>query len=99
MCLPEVRETKIVNGAVVDGPCVTQIPLLETLLGDCSEAGKVGAASLETRKGINQVGIVEIVIGTQVLLVIDAMIDLRRELISPLAGNRSCREGAVRMIG
>ena len=70
-----VVEAKLVNGSVVDGPGVADVPLLESLVGDGSETRYVGAGSLKLRKGRDYVVIIEIVVEAEVLFVVDAVIE------------------------
>src|SRR5215472_13110107 len=48
--LAVIVETKLINCAVIDGPRVTDIPLLEARSGCGSKTGHVGPRSLELSK-------------------------------------------------
>jgi hypothetical protein len=54
---------------------MTQVPLLETLLGVRSKSRNVGTGCLEIVEGAKCELIGEVVIGTELLLVVDAMIE------------------------
>ena len=77
-----VVEAKLVNGSVVNSPGVTDVPLLESLVGDGSETGHIRPGRLKLRKWRDYVVIIEVVVETEVLFVIDAMIEPHSELVA-----------------
>src|SRR5712672_2699264 len=87
-----VVEAEFVDGAVVDGPSVGNVPLLKALFGGGSEAGDVGTRCLKLGKRRDERVVVEIVVEAQILLVIDTMVDLDRELIATVGLHRHGHE-------
>src|SRR5947209_5740224 len=83
-----VVEAKLVHRRVVDGPGMADIPLLESLVGDGSKAWHVRASRLKLRKRRDDVVIIEIIVKTKVLLVVNAVIDLYRKLIATVRLHR-----------
>src|SRR5258708_1159019 len=69
-----VVEAEFVDSAVVDGPRVGDVPLLKALFGGGSEAGDVGPRGLKLGKRRDERVVIEIVIETQILLVVDTMV-------------------------
>ena len=77
-----VVEAELVNGSVANSPGVTDVPLLESLVGDGSETGHIRSGRLKLRKGRDYVVVIEVVVEAEVLFVIDAMIELHGELVA-----------------
>ena len=96
-----VVEPKLIHRAVTDRPGVGEIPLLKALIDSGGKSGHVCARSLELSEWQNNVVIVEIVVTAEVLLVVDAVVDLDRELITAfrLYWRRLYRVRARRRIG
>src|SRR5262245_28680462 len=77
-----VVEAKLVNGIVVNSPGVSDVPLLESFVGDGSKTGHIRSGRLKLRKWRDYVMIVEVVVEAEVLFVIDTMIELDSELVT-----------------
>src|ERR1700687_220202 len=93
LCFAIVVKTKLIHRAVADRPSVGQVPLLETLLNRGSEPWHVCASSLELREWKDHAVVIKIIVSTEVLFVVDAMINLDRELITPLRLPRRSLDG------
>src|SRR5579862_770230 len=88
-------KTKLIDGIVVDGPGVGNIPLLEALCGCCSEAWEVGTGEFESGEWVVCPGVLEIVIDAQVLLIIQSMVDFGGEIVAAYRLNGySANQGA-----
>ena len=100
LCFAEVSEMCLVHQVIADRPVVGKVVLLVALLSIGAEVERSRAACLKTGVGIEQGAVVEIVVSGEVLLVVDAMVKLERELIGPIFMNSSdSLEGSVRAIG
>jgi len=79
--LTVVVEAELVHSCVADGPCVADVPLLKSLIDDGPETGHIRSGRLEHREWGDQMIIVEIVIKTEVLLVVKAVVKPYRKLV------------------
>ena len=91
----KISKAELIYQGITQRPIVADVPLLKTLFGDSSETWHIGAAGLEPRKRIKLIGIVKIVVSAKVLLVIDAMVKLKRDLIGALPRNRCSLKESV----
>ena len=69
-----VVEAKLVHASVADRPCVSDIPLLKSLIDNGAETGDICACRLKHREWRDQMVVVKIVIKAEVLLVIKAVV-------------------------
>jgi len=88
-----VIEAEFVDGAVGDGPGMSEVPLLEALGHDAAKPWDIGASQLEKRERLHCAVIIEIVIDAQVLLIGEPVVDFDGELIPSdgFGGNRGDR--------
>src|SRR5208282_1314120 len=101
LALAIVIEAELVHRVVADRPGVSNVPLLEALRHNVSEAGEIGACQFEAGKGVERAIVVEIVIEAQVLLFIQPVVDFNRDLIAAhrLGGDSADKRTAVRRGG
>src|SRR5215813_12139089 len=88
---PEIREMSFVYHVVADGEVMTEVELLEALQRSGSKPQRSRATCLKACIRIEQIAVGEIVVSREILLVIQSMIYLDRELIRAVlvnAGNR-----------
>src|SRR5512135_240518 len=83
-----VVEAKLVDRVVVDRPGMAQVVLLESFVGNGSETRYVRAGSLKRRKGRNYVVIIEIIVETKILPVIEPVIESQSELVAAIRLHR-----------
>src|ERR1700740_2784471 len=76
-----VGKAEFVHNAIAGSPGMTEVPLLETLLGVGTKSRNVSTGGLEIVKGAKRELIGEVVIGAELLLVVDVMIEAERRLI------------------
>ena len=76
-----VVEAELVHRCVANAPRVADVPLLRSLIDDGPETGHIRSGRLEHREWGDQVIIVEIVIKTEILLVIKAVVKPYRKLV------------------
>src|ERR1700688_737527 len=88
--LTVVVEPELIDGCVADCPGVSQVPLLKTFAHDGGESRNVCASGLELSKRKDFMMIIEIVVATEVLTVINTMINLYGELIATFGLYRLC---------
>ena len=79
-----VIEVELVHRSVADGPGVCDVPLLKSFVGNGPESGNVCTRGLKLRERRDHMVVVEVVIKTEVLLAIEPVIDLDRELIAAI---------------
>src|SRR5438105_6034001 len=80
--LTEISDPSFVDRRRTDGPGVRQVHLLRAGGIVVAEAWQqIGRGGLKPGERLPIEGVVEIVVETQVLLIVDSMIDLYRELI------------------
>ena len=82
LTLAVVIKPELVHGAVTDRPSVSYVPLLKAFCQNAAEAGYVGTRKLEIRKRLVRRIVIEIVVDTQVLFVIEPVVDLDGELVA-----------------
>src|SRR5262249_41753568 len=93
--LPHVSEAKFIHQVVADRPRVTEVPLLESLFSVGAEARYVGACSLEVVKGFEYRLITKIVVGGQLLFIVQAVIETDGELIVAVMPSEHCLKEAI----
>src|ERR1035437_2696735 len=86
-----VIEMEFVHRAVAERPGVSDIPLLGALRHDTSEAGEIGPRQFEICERVLRTVVIEIVIDTQVLLIIQPVVNSSGHLV---AANSSGGDGA-----
>src|ERR1043166_5066881 len=79
--LAHVGEVKFIHQAVAESPRVSEVVLLKTLFDAGAEARHVRACSLKIIEWIEKIFVSEIVVGAEILLVVDAMVEPRRQLV------------------
>ena len=92
-----VVEAELVNGCVVDGPGMANVPLLKSLVSYRSEAGHIRPGRFKLSKRRHEVMIVKVIVEAQVLTAADAVIEPECELVTPFRLNRCSHQfiGAV----
>src|ERR1700730_6629229 len=88
LALAVVIETEFVHRVTADGPGVSNIPLLETLCHNISEARKIGAGEFEVGERVMRAIVVEVVIDAQILLVIQSVVNLGCDLVAAYGRRR-----------
>ena len=94
----EKCKTRLVHRSRPDGPGMRDVYLLGSLIGQIAEPRKRGASRLKARERFGQIVLRKIIIARQMLIFCQLMIDLRRELITPLVSQRHSLERTVRTV-
>src|SRR5271163_4255327 len=92
LSLAVVVEAEFIHCVAVDGPVVRDIPLLETLRHNVTEARKIASRVFEQRKWIQRAVVVEVVINAEILFIVQAMIHLHRNLVAANCLGRHCAD-------
>src|SRR5580765_8732287 len=95
----KVREPDFIDCGRANRPGVRNIYLLSALVRQIAESWKRSATRLESREGLLQVVLVEIVVAGEMLVLRQLMINLYCKLIASLVPERNSLECAVRAIG
>ena len=82
LALAVVIKTEFVHRAVADRPIVRNVPLLEALRDNTAEAGNIGTGELEVGERLHRPVVVEVVIDTKILLVINLVVELHCQLVA-----------------
>ncbi len=77
----EIVESKFIDGGRANRRCLTDVYLLHSSLCDSTETGNVRACSLELGKGNGLVVIVKIIVGAEMLILSEGMVESNRELV------------------
>src|SRR5690242_17789414 len=87
--LPHIRKTEFVYYVIAERPGVAQVPLLKTLFAAGAEAGDVGPGCLEIVKGIERVFVRKVVVGAEILLGVDVVIETKCRLVRTVAAGKN----------
>ena len=90
-----VVETELINRTVIDRPGMADIPLLIEFVRGGGKTGYVSPSSLKLGKRGDQLVMVEIVIDAEILLVVNSLIKLYRELVCVIGLHRDRHQGVA----
>src|SRR5581483_1171513 len=95
LSLVHISEAEFINQTVSQSPGMVQVLLLESLFREIAKSGYIGVGGLEGVERLFAVLVGEVVIGRELLLVINMVIKPQGSLIRPVPGTENRLEKAI----